>query len=545
MRSVVIALVVLGACTGRGRQLLGSQTRTSGAAQTRVVTGPVTFAPSAEPARSYNEPLQTAPRTPLNDAVIAAVKEAAQEVGIRAPVADARMFRACGELAEIVPEDGVVDYSLVAFALQRNGIIEPSPHMLVVWSDADEPDVIVEQLEPRLPELLRDGATARVGIGIARRAGGVHAVVFALQGSNVTTAPIPRMVAAGGAVSIDAVVDPRYRGPEMFVTHDDGSIRQLELKPGRPNGFLAQLSCKARHGRQQVEIAASDAGGSTVLANFPVWCGTEPPQSLTVAPAHEDPPATSTEQAEQRLLASLNRDRMAAGLTPLLWDDRLGGVARGHSDEMQRTRVVAHVSPTTGSAGDRVRAAKIKAGVVLENVARAYGINEAHEALMTSPGHRANLMSSVATHVGIGVVFGSEIAGRNEMFITQVFTRVPPRIDRGSTVATVQRKLAAQRSLTSAPRLSVLAQPFADALAAGTSREAAYEQIRVRIEGLARYYERVETAITATADVDALDGAALLDGSQADEVGIGVAQGTHPELGENAVWVVVLLARRR
>jgi uncharacterized protein YkwD len=509
------------------------------------VAGPVSFAPSAEPASRYNEPLQAAPRTRLNDAVIAAVKDAAVQVGIRAPVADARLFRACGELAEIVPEDGVVDYSLVAFALQRNGIVEPSPHMLVVWSDADDPEVIVEQLQPRLPELLRDGATARLGIGIAKRGAGSHAVVFALQGSSVSTAPIPRMVAADGTVAIDAVIEPRYRGPEVFVTHDDGSVRQLELKPGRPNGFVAQLSCKARHGRQQVEIAASDASGSTVLANFPVWCGTEPPHSLTVAPAHEDPPATSPEQAEQRLLASLNRDRMSAGLAPLVWDDRLAVVARGHSDEMQRTRVVAHVSPTTGSAGDRIRAAKIKAGVVLENVARAYGIREAHEALMTSPGHRANLMSSAATHIGIGVVFGSEIAGRNEMFITQVFTRVPPKIDRAATIATVQRKLAAQRPLTSAQRLAVLAQPFADALAAGTPRETAYDQIRVRLEGLGKYYERVETAISATADVDALDGAALLDGSHADEVGIGVAQGAHPELGDNAVWVVILLARRR
>jgi uncharacterized protein YkwD len=546
MRSLVVALVVVSACSGRGRQLLGAPPdRSATGAQTRVVTGPVTFAPSAEPATRYNEPLQGPPRTSLNDAVIAAIKDAAREVGIRPPVADARLFRACAELAEIVPEDGVVDYSVVAFALQRNGIIEPSPHMLVVWSDAATPEVIVEQLRPRLPELLQEGATARLGIGMARRSDGLHAVVFALQASSVSTAPIPRMIAAGGTLSIDAVIDPRYRGPDVFVTHDDGSIRELELKPGRPNGFVAQLSCKARSGRQQVEIAASDAGGSTVLANFPVWCGTEPPHSLTVASSHDDPPAASTEQAEQRLLASLNSDRMAAGLSPLLWDDRLAAVGRSHSDEMKRTRVVAHVSPTTGSAGDRVRAAKIKAGVVLENVARAYGIKEAHEALMSSPGHRANLMSSAATHIGIGVVFGNEVSGRNEMFITQVFTRVPPKIDPASAVATVFRKLAAQRPVTSAPRLTVLAQPFADALAAGRPREKAYDEIRARLEGLGKFYVRVETAISATADLDALDGAAMLEGSMTDEVGIGVAQGPHPELGDNTIWVVLLLAQRR
>ena len=35
---------------------------------------------------------------------------------------------------------------LVEFALQRNGIIEPSPHLLVVWGDVDRAELIVEQL---------------------------------------------------------------------------------------------------------------------------------------------------------------------------------------------------------------------------------------------------------------------------------------------------------------------------------------------------------------------------------------------------------------
>ena len=103
------------------------------------------------------------------------------------------------------------------------------------------------------------------------------------------------------------------------------------------------------------------------------------------------------------LLALVNRDRQVAGLPGLLWDEHVADVARGHSTEMRRTKIVAHLSPVTGSAADRVRAAKIKTAVVLENVARAYGLGEAHQGLMNSPGHRANLMSHAATHLGIGV----------------------------------------------------------------------------------------------------------------------------------------------
>jgi uncharacterized protein YkwD len=544
MRRLVVSVLVLVGCSGKGPQLLGASARPRAMGS---AVGPITLAPSGEAAIRYNESPPAVPHTPLNDAVSAAVRDAAARAGVAAPVPDARLFRACTELAEIVPEDGPLVYALTEFALLRNGIIEPSPRMLIAWGDIDSPESVVKQLQPRLAEFLGEGTPARLGVGAARRKpDGTSAVVFALQDSAVSTSPIPRAVAAGGSVVIDAVVDPRYREPEVFVTRSDGSIERLELKPGRPGGFVTRLSCGSHGGRQQIEIAASDAAGSTVLANFPVWCGAEPPQTVTVDPGRDDIPVATPEQAEHRLLANLNRDRTAAGLPILLWDDRLAAVARSHSEEMHRTQVVAHISPTTGSAADRVRVANIKTGVVLENVARAYGINEAHDGLMNSPGHRANIMSSVATHIGIGVTFGEEISGRRELFITQVFRRVPPKIDTPRAVATVQHKLsAARRSLVNSSQLGALAQRLADALAAGKSRDDAYSMIKRQIDDFGRRYLRVGTVMTATADLETTDGGDLLGDSSASDVGVGVAQGSHPEIGDGAIWIVVLLADRR
>ena len=530
-----------------GPQRIGERPSWRRGARAGAVSAPVTFAPASEPAARYNESPPPVPHTALHDAVIAAVRDTAARVGIAAPLADARLFRACAELAEVVPEEGVIAYTLVEFALQHNGIIEPSPHLLVVWGDISSPELIVQELQPRLAELLGDGATARLGVGVARRKpDGTGAVVFALQGSGVTTLPIPRAIAAGGNVAIDAVVDPRYHDPEMFVTYAGGDTQRLELRPGRPGGFIAQLLCGGHRGRQQIEITASDAAGSTVLANFPVWCAAQPPVSVTVDPSRDDEPAATTEQIERHLLASVNRDRAAAGLPALAWDDGLAAVARAHSDEMRRTHVVAHISPTTGSAADRVRAAGIRTGVVLENVARAYGVHEAHDGLMNSPGHRANLMSPVATQIGIGVVFGDEVSGRREMFITQVFTRVPPRIDRKQAIAVVRQKFKAARPrLVDSATLDGLAQQLADGLAAGNAPDVAYRAISKQVTGLGMIYQRVGSVITAVADLDAVDGAGLLGGARPDEIGVGIAQGPHPQIGDNAIWIVALLADRR
>ncbi|MEO7733889.1 MAG: CAP domain-containing protein [Kofleriaceae bacterium] len=548
MRRLVATWFVLGACSSAGPQRIGAEPswRKAGA-HVAASAGPVTFAPASEPALRYNEAAQSAPSTPLHDAVIAAVRDAAIHANVQVPVADARLFRACAELAAIVPEDGVIGYELQQFALQRNGIIEPSPHVLVVWGDVRSPQPIVDELQSWLAESLGDGATTRLGIGAAKRnPDGTGAVVFALQGSSVETLPIPRAVGAGATIAIDAVIDPRYRDPELFVTHEDGATQRIDLKPGRPGGFTAQVACGARKGRQQIEITASDASGSTVLANFPVWCASAPPASVTVDPRHDDIPATSPADAEHRLLADVNRDRVAAGLSALRWDERLAEVARGHSEDMRRTHVVAHISPTTGSAADRVRVAKIRTAVVLENVARAYGVTEAHDGLMNSPGHRANLMSSAATDIGIGVVFGDEVSGRREMFVTQVFTRTPPALDPAKASLAVRHKLAAVRpALALKPQLAELAQRLADALATGHSREEAYATIKSQVDGLGRTYQRVGSVITATADLDTLEGKGLLGDSVAEDGGVGIAQGPHPEIGENAIWVVVLLASRR
>ena len=537
-----IALVLVVACTGT--QQVGQ--RPSWRGSDPQIVQPVTFAPATQPVTRYNEPIQAPPASPLGDAVIAAVTKAAQKSGRVPPIADARLFRACAELAAVYPQEGVIGYDLVEFALQRNGIIEPSPRLLVVWGDLDEAQPIVAQIEPQLADVLAEGANLHLGVGTAKRnPDGTGVIVFALQSSSLRTAPIPRSVPAAGIVSLDVRVDPHYRDPEVFVTRDDGDTQRLDIAPAAAGAFAAQLACGTHKGRQQLEITASDAAGSTVLANFPVWCDAEPPLALSIAPPSREDVVQKPTDAEQKLLALVNRDRAAAGLGVLAWDERVAGVARGHSEEMKRTKIVAHVSPTTGSAADRVRVANIKTAVVLENVARAYGVLEAHQALMNSPGHRANLTSKIATTIGIGVVFGDEISGGREMFITQVFTRVPPKIDATVAAATIAKRIVAVHAAGTSEKLTAIAHDVALQLAAGKSRDSVWPGVKPRIDALGNQYQKIGSVITAAADLDALDGKAILGDATPDDIGVGIAQGTHPEIGEGAIWIVVLMGQRR
>jgi uncharacterized protein YkwD/uncharacterized membrane protein required for colicin V production len=121
--------------------------------------------------------------------------------------------------------------------------------------------------------------------------------------------------------------------------------------------------------------------------------------------------------AEARLLELLNGERARAGLRPLVADDQLRAVARGHSEEMFKLGYFAHESPRAGTPADRLRAARIRFVVSGENLAYAPTTELAHAGLMASPGHRANILTPEYTRVGIGVVS----AGPNGRMFTQNF----------------------------------------------------------------------------------------------------------------------------
>lgn len=113
---------------------------------------------------------------------------------------------------------------------------------------------------------------------------------------------------------------------------------------------------------------------------------------------------TIDEALEAEMIRLVNAERQKVGLDPVERDTALRAVARAHSEEMFRLGYFAHDSPVTGSPADRLHAADVLYLSSGENLAYAPSLDVAHEGLMNSPGHRANILSPVYTRVGIGVV---------------------------------------------------------------------------------------------------------------------------------------------
>jgi uncharacterized protein YkwD len=123
------------------------------------------------------------------------------------------------------------------------------------------------------------------------------------------------------------------------------------------------------------------------------------------------------EGAEQRMFELVNQERIAAGLSPLTWDPELVPVGRAHSREMFEQGYFSHQSPITGSPFDRLNAAGVSFQVAGENLALAPTVQIAHDGLMDSPGHRANILEPSFGRMGIGAITSP---GRGTMY-TQLF----------------------------------------------------------------------------------------------------------------------------
>ena len=129
-------------------------------------------------------------------------------------------------------------------------------------------------------------------------------------------------------------------------------------------------------------------------------------------------PAVSLNADEKAMLDLVNSERVKAGLAPLIADAQLVRLARLKAADMIQNNYFSHNSPTYGSPFDMMKAAGVSYRYAGENLAGAPTVEMAHNSLMNSPGHRANILNANFTKIGIGVVSGGPYG---KMFV-QMFT---------------------------------------------------------------------------------------------------------------------------
>jgi uncharacterized protein YkwD len=381
-----------------------------------------TYTPQAKGASQYRAaPLRPEAGAPELDAFRRSVMESVARAAARAqrpaPLPEERRHRFAEEIARMAVGTKPPPLEVTRFVANHFGVVEPEPALYVLTGATRHEGGAVAQYDASLPRFFQHGGWNRVGVGVLRGERDM-VVVLALWEQRLELRPLPRALPSGGSTPLAARLLGDLRKPQLVVTNPAGVVRAIPLVQ-KGAELEATLSCVAGDGRYQVEMLAAEASGPAVLANFPVFCGVEPPTDLAAYDEDEgdeqDPAG-----AEREMFTLINGERAAAGVPPQAWDDRLAAIARSHSRDMASNHFVAHVSPTTGDAGARVRRAGLPSTLVTENVGEAYSARQAHAGFMASPGHRANVINPQLTHIGIGVVVPREGRGAS-LFITQLF----------------------------------------------------------------------------------------------------------------------------
>lgn len=115
----------------------------------------------------------------------------------------------------------------------------------------------------------------------------------------------------------------------------------------------------------------------------------------------------------------LNSDRKNYDLPALTIDPALSSIARIKSQDMLLGGYFAHTSPTYGSVRNMLTRFGYAYTAAGENIARYETVEKAQAALMSSPGHRRNILSRAYTKVGIGIA----LSAKGHVYLTQIFCR--------------------------------------------------------------------------------------------------------------------------
>ncbi len=164
---------------------------------------------------------------------------------------------------------------------------------------------------------------------------------------------------------------------------------------------------------------------------------------VSAAAAHAQQPVPATPQfdaaGEQQLIDLINQARTAHGLNPLVIDERLTEAARKHTQLMAQHSTLSHQFAGEASPETRVNNEGLASDAQGENVDLNQTIAGAHDALMHSPPHRANILDPDYNAIGAGVIR----AGDN-VWVTEDFARRLPQLSESQAEGVVQKAIEHQ-----------------------------------------------------------------------------------------------------
>jgi len=173
------------------------------------------------------------------------------------------------------------------------------------------------------------------------------------------------------------------------------------------------------------------------------------------------------ERAEQRLVHLINRERAQRGLSTLVIDERLTRAAREHTRLLIKNGELEHQFRGEPILELRLSATGIRFDSTGENLALdSDGADSAHDALMQSPPHRANILRPEFSAVGVGAIRSDGV-----LYVTEDFAHRVAELTVGEVEDAVAQAVNERRRSAHEPVLTRVEQPALREWACDMARE--------------------------------------------------------------------------
>ncbi len=422
-----------------------------------------------------------------------------------------------------------VPQSVLDFVSSHVGL--PSPPLVRVLMTTLASEEVSEQA-PVLNEVVgpfvKKAANPHFGVATLRLAKGSTRVVLLMLDAVADVAAVPRKLALSTSATVKGTLLQPNENAELRVSDAQGKLQTLAVTG---KDIQATLECGAHAGRIQVELR----NAQRAVWGLTVQCGLPLPLTLKLPTVW---PADAVAQGK-KVLELINAERVESGLNPLVWDDGVAGVARTVAEGLRS-------SPQPQDPLPLLQKADLMSSLVLENPGQALTTEEAQRAFSTSPVLRVNYMNPEITQAGIGV---APEANGLSVFVAEIFTRQLPPPDVAALQAALSKAIADKRTAGKLPPLAkdaaleAAAGQYAAALAA-SKNTLTNAQSNAFLTPLYKTFATVDVLAGARLDPVSIAEEARITG-KGQVLGVGLAQGSHPTLGKNSVYVVVLIGVRR
>ncbi|AIF53854.1 CAP domain-containing protein [Pelosinus sp. UFO1] len=189
-----------------------------------------------------------------------------------------------------------------------------------------------------------------------------------------------------------------------FAAESEVSVQDEKSKDnkGLVNGALALglIALVSSHGGSKGDVSTPSKSTTSTTGNTTTTTG----NTTTTTPAA----TTGTAANEKLAFDLLNADRAKNGLAPLKLNSQLTKLGENYAKDMIQRNFFAHTDPDGKSPFDRMANAGISYKSAGENLAINTNVTTAETAFMNSSGHRANILNSSYTDVGVGVAYDSK-----------------------------------------------------------------------------------------------------------------------------------------